>query len=409
VSVPITTTRVGGQPVGESADAVTILGAVEAARHRHQDLHRADAAGTESRGQPVQRHPRRAVRGQGVRAGLAEHDAGERRGQQEQHAERGEQMTNGLAHHPGGPHLPAADPVPGLGPAQHGEPVDARADEHQHRGEQGQAGHHGQRDDHHGAHRHGPEAGNVDQEHPGQSDHHGQPGHGDAAPGSGHRFDDGRAGRPAVGQRLPESGHDEQGVVDADTDPDDRRGVGDVDRQRHEKGEQVQQAEGDAEADHRQQDGQAGGHGAAEDQQQHDQGDRKGDQLGLFQVAAGDLVLVRVERRPPADRHLHPGRSEIGQGCFDRGGVSELFALIAVHRDRQVGGGAVRGQLAGRPGVEVAAHRPHPGQPSDPLAGRSHGGRQLVGRRRVGGLNEHDDGVGRLPGETVLQQVLNLQ
>ena len=123
-----------------------------------------------------------------------------------------------------------------------------------------------------------------------------------------------------VVHRRAEAGQDEQRVVDPDADPDQprhRRGpVGDVD----DVGEQDDQAaRGDAEADERDRERQAGGDHRAEGDQQHDRGAEEADPL------RARLLLGGVDR-VPAELDLEP------VAAVRLGGVDQLLAVLLRRR-----------------------------------------------------------------------------
>jgi hypothetical protein len=114
-------------------------------------------------------------------------------------------------------------------------------------------------------------------------------------------------------QLLPEPGHHEQPVVDAQAEAEDRGDVHRVDGHRGGHGEQPQHREraedGDAADRHRQRRrGQA-----AEDHQQQDQQHRHREQLGLGDVG-GDLGVDRgLHRHGPADPGGHAAGDQAGR------------------------------------------------------------------------------------------------
>jgi hypothetical protein len=273
------------------------------------------------------------------------------------------------------------------------------ADQAEHGREQGDGGQHGHRDHAHRADGHGPEGLDVDEEHAGQGDDHGGPGqsHGSAGGGQGDR--DRLGHRAAAAQLLAEAGDHEQGVVDADADADDRGGVGHVHVHVGDAGQEVEGAKGHPKADQGQHDRQAGRDQAGEGQQQHDQGDREADPLGLLQVVAGDLVEPLVEGGGSAGLDLDAGRHALpGRLGHQRRGV-ELGVLVAGEADHQVGGAPVgrdEGRAAGGGERRHAAdpvQRPDPGGdaldhgleggvvhcPGPVVDGHQGGGRELVG------------------------------
>jgi hypothetical protein len=101
----------------------------------------------------------------------------------------------------------------------------------------------------------------------------------------------------AVAERGAEARQHEQRVVDPDTDPDQardgRRPVGDVD----DVGEQHDQAAGgDAEAEERDQEREAGGHHRAEGDQQHDRGAEEAETFGARRLLRGvDRIAAELD------------------------------------------------------------------------------------------------------------------
>ena len=153
-----------------------------------------------------------------------------------------------------------------------------------------------------------------DQQHAQQRQHDRDAGEHDGASGGVHRSDRGLFGGGAGACELAVSGHDEQGVVDADAEPDH-----DADQwcelgDREQVGQQGDQAEpscadpGDGDADrqsHRQH--------RSEGEDQHDDRERQTDQLGLGWLELGerrtaDLDPQTVDSRAtsPRSRHRSP-------------------------------------------------------------------------------------------------------
>ena len=198
------------------------------------------------------------------------------------------------------------------------------------------------------------------------------------------------------------TGDDEEGVVDADAQPDEhaehRGEVGDG----HDVAEQHDAGVGGADAGERGGDGQQRGGERAEGEEQHDGGHQHADDLG--EVAAGGL-----------------GAGDGGAAEFDleAGG---LGGLGGVHHGVRLGGGDVLGLLVegdgGVRGVAVgtdasgalavvgAGHGGHAGQAGDLVERGGHGLLDVRGADGAGG-GVPDDGVAVAgeAGEALLQQL----
>ncbi len=239
-----------------------------------------------------------------VVAGVGEAEAHVERGDRQREQHKGRRDRGGP-----GPALDGVAPAPGERPlaarllvqaaAEERQPqaVDPRPEVGEERGQQRDGG------EHHDEHR--ERGGDGDAVHVGQAgegeaehgDHDDRAGEDHAAAGGGdgleHRVVDGLP----VGEGGAEAGQDEQGVVDADADPDqagDRgRPVGDVDH----VGEQHDQAAGgDAEAEEGDQERQAGRDDRAEGDQQHDRGAEEAEALGAGRLLRGvDRIAAELD------------------------------------------------------------------------------------------------------------------
>ena len=292
---------------------------------------------------------------------------------------------------PGRPAHRAADP----------QRVDPVAEDGEQRGQHGQRGQHVHRDRGHPAVAHRAQEVLGEQHQAGQRDRDRDAGDGHGPAGGGDRPGDRLLdGRLAV-QFLAEPGDDEQPVVDAQAQAQDRGDVHRVDGHRGGQGEQPQHGEraedGHAADRHRQR-----GRGqAAEDHQQQDQQDRHREALGLGDVG-GDLVVDRdLHRHVAADlgRHAAGGQARGRQLGLDRvvglvpGGVVGPGEL-----EHRVGGVPVGADQAGRSAGPVRGHSGHVGarQPAQrggdrlPVAGVADG--------HGGAAVQHDD-IGVVPAE----------
>nr|WP_262402029.1 hypothetical protein [Actinomadura sp. CNU-125] len=237
----------------------------------------------------------------------------------------------------------------------------AGAEEAEHRREQRDGGDGGERDRQRGADRHAVQEGQPEDEHAEQRHDDGSGGeqHGPSGRrhGRGHRFLHAASGA----QPGAVAGDDEQGVVDADAEPD----------QRAERGGEVGERERVAEQAHRQDRGAEPGDGGderedhreqrPERQEQHDGGRDDADEFG----GAGA-------------RFADPGEGRAAEldadavGGAPRGGVGDALDVVRrerlglrAERDVGVGGAAVPADLPLRARHVRSAHVPDPGEAGD--------------------------------------------
>ena len=218
------------------------------------------------------------------------------------------------------------------------EPVDVGADQAEHGGQEGDGDEHGDRDGDRDRDAHAGDQRDADQGEAEHRDHDGDAGEDDRAARGVDGQADGLCGFEAVGEVLSVAGDDEQGVVDADRDPDHRRhGRGDGDDV-HAGGEEPDEEQSDADTEDRAE--QRGDHGddGAERHEQDDHGDDQPDDLRgpcLFGLCPlDDLAAV----------------ADLDAGRTGRvGGGEQRFELILGHRsgagvvdDLGVGDGPVR-------------------------------------------------------------------
>jgi hypothetical protein len=206
------------------------------------------------------------------------------------------------------------------------EPVDVRAQVREQRRQQRDRGEHHDQDGQRGRDRHGVHVRQAGQEQAEHGDHHRAPRDDRAAPSGRDGLDHGVVTVLAGVHRRPEPSQHEQRVVDADADPDQPRHrrcpVGNGD----DVGEQHDQAtRGDAEADERDHQRQAGGDHRAERDQQHDRGAEEPNPLRARR-------LLSAVNRISAELDLKPATA-VGLGRGDQ--LLALLLLDLPARDRQ--------------------------------------------------------------------------
>jgi hypothetical protein len=234
-------------------------------------------------------------------------------------------------------------------------------------------------------------------DHRGAGEEHGPAGGADGR----HR---GLLGVLAVAQALAVPGDDEQRVVDPHADADHGGDDGREVRHVEDVGQQLHDGQADADAHHRDQDGQAHGQHGAEGDEQDQHGDEDAEALGsaaLDELGPGDGLAAELEADTVAVG---------GLGGLDHlfGHVDGHVAALDVELERAEGDPAVLGDIAGplgRVGAEDAHHvleRPQLlEQALDPLAD---GGVADVPI----GLVDDGDGVARPLGELLLEDLEGL-
>ncbi|HEX2708267.1 MAG TPA: hypothetical protein VHM66_09710, partial [Solirubrobacterales bacterium] len=137
---------------------------------------------------------------------------------------------------------------------------------------------------------------------------------------------------------LAVASEDEQRVVDRDPDADHRGHVGDEHRGRHLQRDEIDQGAGDEDADEAERQRQRRRQ-RAEDDKQDQRHDREAARLRLREVALGDLLHHRPDRRlaDQVGSHASHGAARIEVFAQRRGGVDQfvggLFAAQPQHRD----------------------------------------------------------------------------
>ena len=243
--------------------------------------------------------------------------------------------SHGYALHPVGPVGPEAlavradDPravlgqVPLLLAAHH-----LGADEAQHGGQQRQGGHHGEGHADGGRHGQPVQEADAEGEHAEQRDAHDDPGEEDGPARGVDRVDDGGL-RVAPGHEpLAVPGHDEEGVVDADAQPDEEHQLGGDRRHPDGVAEHADHADGGAQREQGRDDREDGGEDRAEDEQQHDQGEEHAE------AGAAERLVVGVLGQLPGDRDRQPVARRLGHRVDELlgFGVRDVVGLL-VERD----------------------------------------------------------------------------
>src|SRR5690349_4581536 len=245
----------------------------------------------------------------------------------------------------------------------------ARADERQQGGQQGDGGGDGQDDGERGRYGDAAEAVQPEDQHAQQAYADGGAREDDRPSGGGDGVGGGLGDGEAALQPAPVPGHDEQRVVDADAEPDQRAEHGGEVGDGHDVPEEPDPGVGGADAD------QGGGYGEqrggerAEGEEQDDGGDQHADDLGG--VSAGGLAELDGAA---AQLDLESvGPSGLGR-LHHGGGLARVDVLgLVVEGDRGVGGAAVRADPAGALVAVRTAHGGHAGQVTDAFQGAGHG------------------------------------
>ena len=259
--------------------------------------------------------------------------------------------------------------LPILAPARPQAPDDlarlrhAVAEQRDQRRQQRDRGQHGDRDDDDRPDRHRVSDLRVDQEQPGERDDDGHAGEHDGHPGRAHGR---RARLPGVAagpQLLAVAGEDEQRVVDRDADAEHRGHVRDEDRHLHRLREQVDDRARDRHGRDAERQRQRGGGQRAEDDEQDQQHDRQADELGLLEVALGELLHAGPQPALADDVDGHGGVLVADAEVLAqlRGLVDRVVAARRHHErhddDRPVGGGALLGPAHALDVLEAVALR----------------------------------------------------
>ena len=191
-------------------------------------------------------------------------------------ADEEQQRDDGYEHAPGMSHdrrcHAVPESAPGVGPFGmeecNAQRVHAWAQDSQERRQRREPVEHGEPHDHRPRPPHGPEVAQAQQDHAEETNGNSEPGEKNRAAGSGDRVCECFRGR-ALADLLAEAAHDEQRVVDGDTEADHAYDVGCVDRNRDDTREQEcagHRARDGEPAHHERQKG--GDHGAENEQEQ---------------------------------------------------------------------------------------------------------------------------------------------
>ncbi len=224
------------------------------------------------------------------------------------------------------------------------ELVDVAAYESQDRRKQSDCGEHGHQDAERDADREAAHRGHVDQQHPEHGDDDGRAGEHDRATRGVGRERDCALGLMAVAERLPVARDDEQGVVDADPDPDHRdrlgREVG------HRQAVRAELHERDTRTDSKQRghDRQSGGEDGTERDQQHHDREEHADRLARRQLLVTEELSAELDAQA-GDVDL------LGFGLDLVGRVLEVLVRTIGEVDLGVGDAAVLRDLARVRGV----------------------------------------------------------
>ena len=170
-------------------------------------------------------------------------------------------------------------------------------------GQEGQPVEHGQRDHDGPRQPQRPDVAEAEHDHAEKPDGHRDPGEENGAPRRRHGVGEGLGNRPPP-DLLAKAVHDEQRVVDGDTQPDHGHDVRRIGRDGHVARKQLGPRDA---ADHRQHahaQWEEGGHHRAEGQQEEDHDHGKDDELGPLEVALGDLDEVVVDGQHACPDHL---------------------------------------------------------------------------------------------------------
>ena len=217
----------------------------------------------------------------------------------------------------------------------------------------------------------------------GEPDHHGDAAEEDRPPGVGHRRLDRRRDARPVGKLLAEAPDDEERVVDADREAEQRGDVHGEDREAEALREQVEHAQRDGHGQAAADDGQRGGDHAAEDEHEDDEGEGQGVGLRPAQVAGRDRLERLVDGRVAGDRGREAAGPQLRLDAADL-----LLRLLDLGGEDQ-GGKRCLVVARDQPGVAGRGVGLH-------LLQAGHGGRRDAGERsRLGGLEPRTSRVER--------------
>ncbi len=206
-------------------------------------------------------------------------------------------------------HHGCRDGVPPSAPARvrleerEAQRFEARAEEHQKRGQECEAIEHGARDDDGAREAHRRQERALIEEHPRQSDRDGDAREGHRAAGGGHRDPDRVLGGATPAELLTEAARDEERVIDRDAQADERhdvlrvhRDVRDVREKEHARDPAHHRERADAERHER-------GDDRAEDEDKKDERERQGNDLSATEVVLQHRVEAVVDREDAGGLH----------------------------------------------------------------------------------------------------------
>ncbi len=196
-------------------------------------------------------------------------------GERDHGGSRDEEDPAGVCGHPGSPALPSASTAcrtRGEEPAR----VHARAQAGEKRGEERGGDQDRRRDGEEAAHGDGTELAQGHEEQTQEPDRHRRAREGDGAPSVLGRLRGRRVRAQSTLPRLAEAAQGEQGVVDAQAEPEHRHHALQADRERPDARDQGSRAQRQHDRERTGGDGQQGGHHCAEGQEEEDEGDGRG-------------------------------------------------------------------------------------------------------------------------------------
>ena len=273
----------------------------------------------------------------------------ERRPEEEQQREGREEKDHGSLHHTTGvpgprslggrPRLHAADR----------QPVEMLAGQREQGREQRQCREHGEADDDGSSDPHRPQDHELEQDETEQAEQHRQAAEEHGAARGGDRDPDGlldarRLIGRLFGQLLAEATREQERVVDAKTEPEQRREVEDEDAHRCERGDDVDRREGDEDTRSAHHERDSSRDQRAEDQQQGERRERQRDDLAPLEVSLAHLLDIAVEGRPAREFDGQTGRL-VQAFAEDREGIGRVVGR-QVEQDDVVRGVAIRRDLA---------------------------------------------------------------
>jgi hypothetical protein len=150
----------------------------------------------------------------------------------------------------------------------------------------------------------------VEQHQPDQPEQDGQAGEEDSPPGRGHRRCHGllARGMDSAGQLLAEAAGQQQRVVDAQPETEQRGQVEHEDGEGRDVRGKEDDRQGDDDRATADDDRHAGSDDAAEHEQQGQRGQRQRDEFAALKVVLGEHLDVAVEGRPAGEKRAHAGR-----------------------------------------------------------------------------------------------------